>query len=331
MLIGVERLRQLEAQNIHQQNLITQPVAPVAVMSSNLNQNGGIPANAIADTTEGFMSGGLDADDWQAPQIEDDTMTMDENTRSLAAAIVQHGLQREAAHNKENIADIANSHYESTAQRSSQRQALGPRKLQYIDRQPSAQRVEWAEPGFSQDVPSSSRGVKRNHAAADEDDVEPDPSQDEGFQQDNRNQDIAAKRRSKPAGARATARKTSQQQRAPKKARMTQVENQDGDNDVETAVNDYNNAGSPPESSLGVYQSSKSRALAVTASQPKKVQVRKAWTDEETGTLLDLIEEHGTSWRLLKEIDDNNQGILRGRDQVALKDKARNMKLDFLK
>ena len=331
MLIGVEHLRELEEQHALQGNSISQPVAPVAIMTSNHNQNGSIPTNAITNNTEGFMSGGLDADDWQAPPIEDDPI-MDEN-RSIAAAIVQHGLQQEAANNKENIAGLANPTYESIAQGSSQRQAFGPRKFQYIDRQPNAQRVEWSENGFSQDMPSGSRGTKRNHTAGvDEDDMEPDPSQDEGFQQDSRNQDVAAKRRAKPGAAQGTGRRaTQQQQQRAKRARMTQDVNEDEEDDIGTAVNDYNNANDPPDSSLGVYQHSKNRALAVTATQPKKVQVRKAWTDEETGTLLDLIEEHGTSWRLLKEIDDNNHQILRSRDQVALKDKARNMKLDFLK
>jgi len=328
MLVGIKALRELEERHAIQNNPMAQSVAPVAVMSANLNNHSvGLQANVMANATEGFMSGGLGADDWQPPQIDDDPMSMDDNTRALAAAIVQHGQQRERAQNKENIADIANQQYGLTAQGSLQRQALGPR--QYIDPQPGAQRVEWSESGFSQDVRSSSRGIKRNYAAVTvEDDVEPDPSQDEGFQQDNRNQDIAGKRRSKPQAA---ARVPSQLQQPAKRARMTEGEDEDGNHDVDAAVDDYNNAGDPPDSTLGAYQSSKTRALAMTASQPKKVQVRKAWTDDETGTLLDLIEEHGTSWRLLKEIDDNGHSILRGRDQVALKDKARNMKLDFLK
>lgn len=327
MLVGIQALRELEERRINQDNAMAQSVAPVAVMSTNLNSHStAMQANVMAHANDGFMSGGLGADDWQPPQIDDDPMSMDDNTRALAAAIVQHGQQRERAQNKENIANITNPQYELTAQGNLQRQALGPR--QYIDPQPGAQRVEWSDAGFSQTLPSNSRGMKRNYHATVEDDVEPDPSQDEGFQQDDRNLDIAGKRRAKPQAAASV---PLQQQRPAKRARMTEGEDEDGNHDLEAAANDYNNAGDPPDSTFGAYQSSKTRALAMTASQPKKVQVRKAWTDDETGTLLDLIEEHGTSWRLLKEIDDHGHSILRGRDQVALKDKARNMKLDFLK
>lgn len=325
MLVGIKALRELEERRAVQDNPMVQSVVPVAVMSSNLNNHSAaMQANVMAHANDAFMSGGLGADDWQPPQIDDDPMSMDDNTRALAAAIVQHGQQRERAQNKENI---TNPQFELTAQGSLQRQALGHR--QYIDPQSGAHRVEWSDAGFSQNVASSSRGMKRNyHAVTVEDDIEPDPSQDEGFQRDDRNLDIAGKRRSKPQAA---ASGPLQQQRPAKRARMTEGEDEDGSHDLEAAANDYNNAGDPPDSTLGAYQSSKTRALAMTASQPKKVQVRKAWTDDETGTLLDLIEEHGTSWRLLKEIDDNSHSILRGRDQVALKDKARNMKLDFLK
>ena len=47
---------------------------------------------------------------------------------------------------------------------------------------------------------------------------------------------------------------------------------------------------------------------------------------------LDLITQYGTSWARLKKEDgrDGKTEFLGDRDQVALKDKARNMKLDFL-
>ena len=63
----------------------------------------------------------------------------------------------------------------------------------------------------------------------------------------------------------------------------------------------------------------------------KPPQVRKGWTDEETQRLLELIIEFGTSWALLKSEDFAAGNILESRDQVALKDKARNMKMDYLK
>lgn len=69
--------------------------------------------------------------------------------------------------------------------------------------------------------------------------------------------------------------------------------------------------------------------MTTAARTKKKVQTRKVWTDLETETLINLIQDHGTSWKLLKDKDVNK--ILLGRDQTSLKDKARNIKLDYLK
>ena len=66
------------------------------------------------------------------------------------------------------------------------------------------------------------------------------------------------------------------------------------------------------------------------ARRPHKVQVRRPWSEEATGRLIDLIEDgrYGTCWSLIESLQDP---LLEGRGQVALKDKARNIKLDFLK
>lgn len=69
--------------------------------------------------------------------------------------------------------------------------------------------------------------------------------------------------------------------------------------------------------------------ITTGARAKKKTQSRKAWTDLETETLINLISENGTSWRLLKEKDVEK--VLVDRDQTALKDKARNIKFDYLK
>ena len=238
--------------------------------------------------------------------------------------IVQLGEEREAAANKENMADPAIMQG-STSPGGSNRQALGPKKLGIMDRQPGAHRVTFDSQSF-QDMPGSSRGTKRDFQAAVEDAVADEleePSQDQGFQQDARTFDVAARRGRKPATGRGPPRRTKKARQATEPTPVTETPDQ-----PEPSAQDD---GTVPQSTFGAYQQSKSRAQEFTASQPKKVQVRKAWTDEETGLLLDLIEEHGTSWRLLKQIDQENNFVLRDRDQVALKDKARNMKLDFLK
>ena len=87
----------------------------------------------------------------------------------------------------------------------------------------------------------------------------------------------------------------------------------------------------PPERvQLENYKMAKELGRINTAARAKKkTQTRKAWTDLETETLINLISEHGTSWKLLKDKDAGK--VLVDRDQTALKDKARNIKFDYLK
>ena len=62
-----------------------------------------------------------------------------------------------------------------------------------------------------------------------------------------------------------------------------------------------------------------------------KPQNRTKWSPAEDDRLISLIEEVGCSWARIKKLDADSGNILELRDQVALKDKARNMKYDFLK
>lgn len=311
-----------------------QPFAAAVAPMSNHTSGGHAPtATMIPMTTappafEGMTGPPLVDDDWQPEQIDDNMDQMQpnpfENGFATSQQIVQMGEEREAAANKENMADPAIMQG-SASPGTSQRQILGPRKLGMMDPQPNAQRVMFESQVF-EDMAPSSTGAKRDFSTMDAEGGElEEPSQDQGFQQDNRTFDVSSRRAQKSTTGRTPQRRT-------KRARTTQATQ-----DTNEAAQDYvpepmtQDDNGPPQSTLDAYQRSKSKAQEQTAARPKKVQVRKAWTDEETGLLLDLIEEHGTSWRLLKQIDMENNFILKDRDQVALKDKARNMKLDFLK
>lgn len=86
----------------------------------------------------------------------------------------------------------------------------------------------------------------------------------------------------------------------------------------------------PARVQLEAYKATNEVAKMTTAARTKKkVQSRKAWTDLETETLINLIQDHGTSWKVLK--DKDLKKVLLDRDQTSLKDKARNIKLDYLK
>ena len=307
-----------------------QPFAAALAPMGNVSFGGHAPtANMMpmvssAPTFEGMTAGNIMHDNWQPQQIEEDMGSGPfETDFTRSQRIVALGEEREAAANKENMAQTTDMQA-PISPGGSQRPALAPRKLGIMDPQPNAQRVTFDSQVF-QDIPESSRGTKRafDETMDAEGDELGEPSQDQGFQQDNRAFDAASRRAQKPPQA---------PRRRTKKARTTQITSTAND-----ATQDFTQPeptaqdNGVPESSLGAYQKAKEHAQEFTAARPKKVQVRKSWTDEETGLLLDLIEAHGTSWRLLKQIDLENDHVLKDRDQVALKDKARNMKLDFLK
>ena len=90
----------------------------------------------------------------------------------------------------------------------------------------------------------------------------------------------------------------------------------------------------PPTSNYDHVNTLAKRAVALHNKNTKGPQQRKAWTLQETNALADYITQYGISYTLIKTKDKDLApplGILWQRDQVALKDKARNMKFDYLK
>jgi hypothetical protein len=87
-----------------------------------------------------------------------------------------------------------------------------------------------------------------------------------------------------------------------------------------------------PAATQAVYDANQmAKQATANKNKSKQPQRRRQWTPEETDSLRKLIEEVGTSWAKIKKRDDNGAKVLKDRDQVALKDKARNMKFDMLK
>jgi hypothetical protein len=73
---------------------------------------------------------------------------------------------------------------------------------------------------------------------------------------------------------------------------------------------------------------STARVNAQKATMPnRQPQKRTKWSLADEQHLIDLIEQHGCSWALIQKFGNFEME----RDQVALKDKARNMKVTFLK
>lgn len=183
-------------------------------------------------------------------------------------------------------------------------------KKSFIDPQPNAERVSFE----SQDQPDGDLPAEEAEELGTE----------EGFQQDQR-QITRQTRHDKTSSGKRSAPAPLVRRHSPKKVRVASLDESFSDEDGSEAPQEQ----APAPSQFENYKTANKVAKFKKASQIKRPQIRKAWTNEETKALIELIEEYGTSWAFLKERDKKQK--LGSRDQGALKDKARNMKFDFLK
>ena len=235
-------------------------------------------------------------DNWGYEDNEEEESDIE--TARNAQASLAYRKQREAESNKENVAEIPESQQ--------------PKKRTMYDRDPLGARVSPVQDPF----PISQ---------------ESDISSDQGFQVQAESSNAAMQRGLKPATKRPASNPATLQRRSPKKVRVQEnidAHTLDGSADVardqQETQPQLSQAG---QEYIRVNESAKQKMAVVT----KPPQRRSAWTGVETDMLYYLITEHGTSWKLLKEQDREQGHVLEARDQVALKDKARNMKMDYLK
>lgn len=240
------------------------------------------------------------ADQYDNGRAEDNE---DEDIARSAQASLAYRMQREAESNKENVAEIPESQHTQTA-----------KKRSIYDRQALAEKVS---PIHSQDSDANGQ--------------ETETSSDEGFQHQAESSDVAMRRQLKPATKRPGSKPTRLQRRSPKKVRVQENTVADAlDGNVDLARNAQETE-LPPSQGYEEYVRVNKSAKQKMAVMTKPPQRRSAWTGAETDMLYYLITEYGTSWKLLKEQDSVQDCVLEARDQVSLKDKARNMKMDYLK
>lgn len=196
-----------------------------------------------------------------------------------------------------------------------------------FDSQPHAQVLQWDSP---QNPIQTNKGKKRNYELADEETEnqmqDDELSQDTGFQTQHTPARTSNKRRGRPARP------------------VHSFEAGPSHTSFAPSRPEYDHDGLPLESQrhaeaegdpLGTVDHRQANILAkeviakVRAQRP--VQKRKPWSKEETDQLLFLIAKYGTSWSAIKTLDQAGADILQLRDQVSLKDKARNIKFDYLK
>ncbi len=241
-------------------------------------------------------------DDGWRPQEADD----EDDERVPAQEVEEARMNRvlalrdrvEAESNKENIVETQTNLQPPSGQR------------RLIDRQDNATRVAWD----SQDTGSNPNA---SQAELDEGD---------DFQRQQPPINATSKRSLESSNKRTANEPPRSQGPSPKRVRIREANG----TRAQSIAQDRQSS-RPPPSQVEEYLAANAAAKERKAWQVKPPQVRKGWTEEETERLLELIEEHGTSWALLKSEDSVAGNVLESRDQVALKDKARNMKLDYLK
>ena len=209
-------------------------------------------------------------------------------------AIIASHNALEAEQDKENNPALADSQIQA-----------GKRRL--IDRQPDAVRVEFegTQPPGNDDNPQAT--PLRN-------DNMPEPSEDDEFQHDTRDLLPINRNRKRPAAERTNSQRN-------KRVRVART--------VGTPPIDPTSSPVEDDDTIFNRVSKKAKLLTIQKNLAKQPQARKPWSILETNTLEELIEEYGTSWTLLKQNDVED--VLADRDQVALKDKARNMKFNYMK
>ncbi|KAL9043981.1 MAG: hypothetical protein Q9214_002851 [Letrouitia sp. 1 TL-2023] len=271
---------------------------------------------------------------WQSADIddsnEDSASPLVDPQKFASQTLITH-TQMEAESNKENL--TAGHHIPSQPnlhQLPGRQTAI--QKRHWTDRQENAQKVTW-DSQESETAPNVIDANQLNEVRPDllsQDDSE-DISQDEGFQEDQRLPDFAA-RRNQLASIQSQGKvRNTNPERLRKRARMVDTDTGGQESTIRLVVNRHNRQNDPTPTPAEVYEEVNAKAKSRVQLQAKPIQSRTPWSHLETETLLDLIEEHGLSWSSLKIIDGKTKNALVNRDQVALKDKARNMKVDYLK
>ncbi|MCJ1464648.1 hypothetical protein MMC07_003261 [Pseudocyphellaria aurata] len=263
---------------------------------------------------------------WQDQNVEDSlepSIGPGEGLDAMARRVKETKAKLEVDGNKENLAELSGPSHSTQ----------GGKKKYFIDPQPNAERIRFDDSQDSQrrTLPSRKRRRQDPEIVLDGGDNQLDTTEvsaDEGFQQDRRAISAISKNTRTLAQNRAEEEPLERPRLSPKKTRSVPWQN-DFDEEPTGAVTQQDQGEALGPSQFENYKKAKEMAKRNVAVQYKKAQTRTPWSDEETKTLISLIGDHGISWKLLKEQD--NGSILKLRDQVALKDKARNMKFEFLK
>ncbi|CZR63938.1 uncharacterized protein PAC_13835 [Phialocephala subalpina] len=210
--------------------------------------------------------------------------------------------------------------------------AKPPKKRSLLDPQPNAQSAaEW----------SSQEGTPKVSAKRRRSVTEDAESEDEGFESDRRVPDpsrrnnAALSRCAGPVAAapapkrvRTQARSVSVEAESSGAARQRQERAEDARQaNMRRAVAEDSDEEDPAPTATQVSMVARQEVVRHKIAKKEPSKKRTAWSEADTQKLIEGIEDWGCSWAVLFKLD----GWEVERDQVALKDKARNLKVNFLK
>lgn len=334
---GKAAMAQMKAR---QQQLTQQNVAPVAQMGQTQD---GYPQTAPP------MGNNMADVDW-VPEVDDKEGALDRAAaaQGTAQSTLAH-LSNKGPSDLQMLSDFQTEQARNAGQGSSGRKG---KKRSFLDPQEGAQREHWQSQGASQfSMPTynpedtlASQLAKHARDETNEQDAF-DPTQDEGFQNDMRDQTGAALRRALAPGG------------GPGRAPVASMGGTPGMDESDLmpspAKRQRKNPGSTvpamipfdpedpmadPNPASSLYERAKVQAKqkrAIAQSQ-KPPQVRRPWSEEEEAALIELIETlggEGISWSSLKTADNSrheDERRLPARSSEDMRFKARNMKLTFL-
>jgi len=211
-------------------------------------------------------------------------------------------------------------------------------KRRFVDHQPNAQKVSWSQDESNQDSdPPSAHHLEDEQPATIN---EEEDSEDTGFQSDDR---IIAKprrqeahsfghrashvaRQSPPKRVRSVSDDTETRRAESKRRRREQ---QAQENELQASAREAGADDEDDPAASSYYREVNQLAKVMRAqSAPYVRQSRVPWSQEEETRLLELIADIGCSWSTI--LTEGRAVWNPKRGQVSLKDKARNMKVDYL-
>ncbi|KAL8871752.1 MAG: hypothetical protein Q9174_002484 [Haloplaca sp. 1 TL-2023] len=268
---------------------------------------------------------GNDEESLMLPEIDDDR-------RGQVDRVLRRHVELSNEGDKENIPSQSQSQLPRNSQRSSYDRANPKKKRAFIDAQPNAVRITWddTQGGTQGDLKQPAVETVPNGSRGEEEDL----SQDGGFQTGSHQ---IARGYRHPFVSRQPKSRIRQAQSAGNAA-IIQGEDESLATQVDESpdVNDRHDRQSiPAPTPLEHCEAAKRGSKASVAQRPKDRKLPVSWSPEQMERLLDMIARckgHRVSWAQIETWDKNEPpSLFLERGQVALKDKATIMKMDFLK